>query len=76
MKSLAEVIIEPILVDSETAARLCGVSRSTWLAWDASGINPKPVRIIGRVLWCVGDLRRWAAEGCPSRAQRMEGYHQ
>lgn len=67
MKALGEVGIEPVLVDAKTAAATCGVSRSTWLAWDAAGLNPQPVRIVGRVLWAVDDLRRWAAAGCPGR---------
>lgn len=67
MKALDQVAIEPVLVDARAAAAACGVSRSTWLAWDAAGINPRPVRIVGRVLWPVDDLRRWAAAGCPGR---------
>lgn len=61
--------VEPLLVDARRAAEMCGVSRSTWLGWDAGGINPRPVKIGGRVLWPVEHLRTWASMGCPSREQ-------
>lgn len=76
MKPLDAIAIEPVLVDAKTAAAACGVSRSTWLSWDSAGLNPQPVRIVGRVLWAVDDLRRWAAAGCPGREafqQRTQG---
>ncbi|MCL5279237.1 MAG: hypothetical protein M1376_04945 [Planctomycetes bacterium] len=67
MKPLDSVTVEPILVSAKIAAAACGVSRSTWLGWDAAGFCPRPVRIVGRVLWVVDDLRRWAIAGCPGR---------
>jgi len=67
MTAPSGVTLEPILVDAKTAATMAGVSRSTWLGWDASGMNPRPIRLGGRVLWCVADLRDWAAMGCPGR---------
>lgn len=70
--SKTAAIVGPILIDATTAARACGVSRTTWLSWDAAGINPAPIRIGGRVLWSVDHLRAWAAAGCPSREQMVE----
>jgi len=64
MKPLAEVAMEPIMLDAKQAAALCGVSRSTWLAWDSAGMNPRAVRLGGRVLWAVEDLRLWVRWGC------------
>lgn len=61
--------LEPVLIDARAAAAACGVARSTFLAWDASGMNPRPIRLGGRVLWSVDDLRRWAAAGCPGREE-------
>lgn len=61
--------VAPILVDSKTAARLLGVSRSTLDSWDSAGLCPAPVRLGGRVLWSVDKLRDWAQAGCPSREQ-------
>jgi len=73
MKALDVPTVEPVLVDSRTAAGLCGISRSTWLSWDAAGMNPRPVRLGGRVLWAVDDLRQWAAAGCPGRERFEQG---
>lgn len=67
--SKATAIVDPILVDATTAARACGVSRSTWLSWDSAGLCPKPIRLGGRVLWCAEHLRQWAVRGCPSREE-------
>ncbi len=67
MKALDAVTCEPILVAAKTAAGLCGVSRSTWLSWDAAGLCPRSTLIIGRRLWCVEDLKLWSRWGCPGR---------
>jgi predicted DNA-binding transcriptional regulator AlpA len=57
----------PLLVDARAAARLCGVSRSTWFTWQASGRIPGPVLSIGRLRrWSTESLRRWIERGCPS----------
>jgi predicted DNA-binding transcriptional regulator AlpA len=66
---LAKMEVEPLLIDARAAAAACGVSRSTFLGWDAAGLCPRPVRMVGRVLWVVADLRRWTNSGCPSREQ-------
>lgn len=75
MKTTHDVQIEPILIDAKSASASCGVSRSLWLQWDCIGANPRPVRLGGRVLWAVTDLRAWAAAGCPSREtfEQMKG---
>jgi predicted DNA-binding transcriptional regulator AlpA len=57
-----------ILVDAANAAALCGISRSTWLAWDKEGQCPRSVKLGGRRLWCRQVLEKWAAQGCPDRA--------
>ena len=61
--------VEAILIGAAEAAELCGVARSTFLAWDSAGLCPRPVRIVGRVLWAVSDLRLWAALGAPGREE-------
>jgi hypothetical protein len=53
MKSLPEVTREQIMADAKLSAAMCNVSRSTWLAWDSAGLNPRPNRVIGRVLWSI-----------------------
>jgi predicted DNA-binding transcriptional regulator AlpA len=57
--------VEPLLVPAATAAPLCGVSEASWYRLKAAGKLPAPVRLGGRVLWRVEELRRWCAAGCP-----------
>jgi len=58
-------LAEPLLVPAAKAARLCGVSEASWYRLKAAGKLPAPVRLGGRVLWRVEELRRWCAAGCP-----------
>jgi predicted DNA-binding transcriptional regulator AlpA len=57
--------IEPLLVAAAEAARLCGVSEASWYRLRSAGKLPSPVKLGGRVLWRVAELRRWTAAGCP-----------
>jgi predicted DNA-binding transcriptional regulator AlpA len=57
--------IEPLLVPAAAASRLCGVSEASWYRLKSRGKVPLPVRLGGRVLWRVDELRRWCAAGCP-----------
>ncbi len=66
-----KAVISPdrqLLVSAEEAAALCGVSRSTWLSWDANGLCPRRICIGGSVRWSRLQLNRWAAIGAPDRA--------
>lgn len=65
-----QIIIEPLAVDSTTAARLIGLSRSHFLALEKTGkIGPAPIENLGkRCLYSVDELRRWTASGMPSRS--------
>lgn len=66
-----KVVISPdrqLLVSAEEAAALCGVSRSTWLGWDAEGLCPRRIVIGGSVRWSRLQLARWSAAGAPDRA--------
>jgi predicted DNA-binding transcriptional regulator AlpA len=56
---------EPLLVPAPEASRICGVSEASWYRLKSSGKVPLPVRLGGRVLWRVDELRRWCAAGCP-----------
>ena len=60
--------VVPALLDAKTAAKLCGVSRSTFLGWDSAGLCPRRIKIGGRVLWSHAQLEKWASQGCPDRA--------
>lgn len=57
------------LVNAVEAARICGVSRTTWFKLRAAGRIPSPVRLARRVLWRVEELHQWIAAGCPTLHQ-------
>lgn len=76
-----KAIVSPdrqLLVSAEEAAALCGVSRSTWLGWDAEGLCPRRIVIGGCVRWSAIQLARWSTAGAPDRAtfESMEGVTQ
>lgn len=56
-----------LLVDVRGLARMTSLSvRSIWRMVSAGAI-PKPLKVGGRALWRVDDIRNWVEEGC----QRM-----
>lgn len=59
--------LSPLVVDARRLAKLlcCGV-RSV-RTWDAAGKLPMPIRIGGRVLWRMKEIRAWLAAGAPDR---------
>ena len=59
--------LSPLVVDARRLAKLlcCGV-RSV-RTWDAAGKLPKPIRIGGRVVWRMKEIRDWLAAGAPDR---------
>jgi predicted DNA-binding transcriptional regulator AlpA len=59
--------VEPLLLDTDQSATLCGVSVASWFRLKAAGKTPAPVKLGGRVLYRVEDLRLWVAWGCPDR---------
>ena len=58
-----------LMVDAATAAKLCGLGRTTWYQHHAAGRVPMPIRLGGRVLWRRDELVAWVAAGCPARHQ-------
>jgi predicted DNA-binding transcriptional regulator AlpA len=62
------VPIEPLLVGAETAGEICGRSKASWWRDSAAGRVPAPIKLSGRTLWRVAELREWVAAGCPTRA--------
>jgi hypothetical protein len=54
-------------VDTDQAAAICGVSPASWFRLKAAGKTPAPVKLGGRVLHRVEDLKLWVALGCPDR---------
>lgn len=56
----------PLLVDTPVAAQMCGISAPTWYRLRAAGrIGPGEVRLGGRVLYEVAELREWVASRAP-----------
>lgn len=59
--------VEPLLVGADVAGPLCGRSEASWWRDHAAGRIPAPLKLGGRTLWRVEELRRWVAAGCPCR---------
>jgi prophage regulatory protein len=59
--------VEPLLVPADQAAQLCGISEATWYRLKAADKLPVPVKLGGRVLWRVEDVKLFVALGCPDR---------
>jgi predicted DNA-binding transcriptional regulator AlpA len=59
-------VIDPLAVDARGAAKLLGISRSTFLSHVAAGAAPPPLRIGRRRIWAVATLERWLKDGAPS----------
>jgi predicted DNA-binding transcriptional regulator AlpA len=63
---------DPLLLPRAEAAHICGgLSKATWARLNSAGKIPRPVRLGGRVLWRLEELRDWVRAGCPDR-QRWE----
>jgi predicted DNA-binding transcriptional regulator AlpA len=60
-------LVEPLLVPAREAGRLCGRSEASWWRDHAASRVPSPVRLGGRTLWRVQELRDWVGAGCPDR---------
>lgn len=57
----------PLVADARRLAAMLGVGLRTVRTWDAAGRLPAPVRIGGRVVWRVDELRDWLDAGAPNR---------
>lgn len=55
------------LVGRLDAAVLCSTSARTWDRLVCSEKTPAPVRLGGRPMWRVDELRAWIDAGCPDR---------
>jgi predicted DNA-binding transcriptional regulator AlpA len=60
---------EQLLVGSRDAAALLGIGRSSFLRLDNAGLVPRGLRLGGRHLWVVADLKLWLDLGAPNREQ-------
>jgi predicted DNA-binding transcriptional regulator AlpA len=59
--------LSPLVVDARRLARLLCCGLRTVRTWDAGGRLPAPIRIGGRVVWRVAEIRAWLAAGAPDR---------
>lgn len=59
--------IKLVLVDSRTAASICGVGLTLWKQLATTGRNPEPIHLNSKVLFSTRQLELWALNGCPSR---------
>jgi predicted DNA-binding transcriptional regulator AlpA len=60
--------LSPLVVDARRLAKLLCAGVRTVRTWDAAGRLPAPIRIGGRVVWRVGEIRAWLDAGAPDRA--------
>lgn len=60
--------LKPLVVDARRLAKLLGVGLRTVRTWDAAGKLPKPIKLGGRVLWRVKEIRAWLSADAPERA--------
>lgn len=58
----------PLVVDARRLAKLLCAALRTVRSWDAAGKLPMPLRIGGRVVWRVAEIKAWLAAGAPDRA--------
>jgi predicted DNA-binding transcriptional regulator AlpA len=66
-KAVEKPSAEPLLVSAEVAARISGRSVASWWRDRAAGRTPAPIRLGGRTLWRIDEIRAWIAVGCPDR---------
>ena len=64
----ADPAAAPLVVDARRLALLLGSGLRSVRTWDAAGKLPAPVRIGGRVVWRVDEIRAWLAAGAPDRS--------
>ena len=69
--SKAKVELTPLIVDAKRLAGLLGQSLRTIRTWDAAGKLPQPLRIGGRVVWRLAEIRAWLEAGAPNRTTWM-----
>ncbi|MFO0847310.1 MAG: hypothetical protein U0871_01950 [Gemmataceae bacterium] len=60
--------LQPLAVDARGLTQLLPFGLRTIRAMDSAGKLPAPVRVGGRVLWRVPEIRAWLKAGAPDRA--------
>jgi predicted DNA-binding transcriptional regulator AlpA len=65
---LAGAAAPALLIDATEAARLCGLSRTTWHMLVGAGKAPAQVHLpIRAARWNRSEIEGWVAAGCPDR---------
>ena len=57
----------PLAVGAADAAKMLGISRSSWLGMVSAGRAPGGIRLGRRVVWRVEELSDWLKTGAPTR---------
>jgi prophage regulatory protein len=57
----------PLVADAAALAILLTLSVRTIRTLDAAGKIPAPIRLGGRVVWLLDEIRAWLAAGAPDR---------
>ncbi|MBN9523298.1 helix-turn-helix domain-containing protein [bacterium] len=58
----------PLVADAKGLAKLLGLGVRTIRSHDAAGKLPQPLKLGGRVVWRLDELRAWLDAGAPDRA--------
>jgi predicted DNA-binding transcriptional regulator AlpA len=58
---------DTLLVGADVAGPMCGRSEASWWRDLAAKRIPAPIKLGGRTLWRVQELRDWVDAGCPDR---------
>ncbi len=57
----------PLVADAKALAQMLQSSLRAIRAWDSSGKLPTPVRMGGKVVWRLDEIRAWLDAGAPDR---------
>lgn len=58
-----------LVVEGKLLAPMLTIGIRTLRFWDATGKLPNPLRIGGRVVWLLDEIKAWLAAGAPLRAE-------
>jgi len=71
-KNIETLPIEPLIVRTEQAAALCGLSVSTWYEYMSAGRTPPSIKLGKARLWRLDILKMWCRADCPPLDRFME----
>jgi hypothetical protein len=63
-----KINIQPLVVTGKEAARMCGICETGRINLERRGLfGPRPMRLSGKLLYRVDELRDWVRAGMPPR---------